>query len=39
MSYGGRTDDAGVGRETLIRRRKSDNGWLNGKIVEVKNEI
>lgn len=39
MSYGGRADDGGVGRETLVGQRKGGIGWLDGGIVRVRNEV
>lgn len=34
VSYGGRLDDGGVGKEALVGRRKGDTGWLDDGIVE-----
>lgn len=38
MIYNGRMDDEGVGRETIIRRRKEDTSWLDGGTVNFRIE-
>lgn len=39
MSYDERTDDGGVGRETLVGQRKGGTGQLDSEIIEMKSEV
>lgn len=39
VSYGGRVDDRGVGRDALVGQMNGGIGWLDGEITEVKSGV
>lgn len=39
MSYGGRVDNRGVGREALVGHKKGNTSQLDGRIIEVRSRI